>query len=74
MKHLRAITVKEKIEAEEEALHVVAQKADGALRDALSIFDQLVSFTNGNLTYDAVLKNLARTRLRLLLQIEHLSE
>jgi DNA polymerase III subunit gamma/tau len=58
VKHLRAITVKEKIEAEEEALHVVAQKADGALRDALSIFDQLVSFTNGNLTYDAVLKNL----------------
>jgi DNA polymerase III subunit gamma/tau len=58
VKHLRAIAEKENIEAEEEALHVVAQKADGALRDALSIFDQLVSFTNGNLTYDAVLKNL----------------
>jgi DNA polymerase-3 subunit gamma/tau len=56
--HLKIITEKESISAEEEALHVIAQKADGALRDALSIFDQLVSFTNGKLTYDAVLKNL----------------
>jgi len=56
--HLQAITKKENITAQEEALHVIAQKADGALRDALSIFDQLVSFTNGNLTYEAVLKNL----------------
>ena len=56
--HLKNITDKESISAEDEALHVIAQKADGALRDALSIFDQLVSFTNGKLTYDAVLKNL----------------
>ena len=56
--HLKTITEKESISAEDEALHVIAQKADGALRDALSIFDQLVSFTNGKLTYEAVLKNL----------------
>jgi len=58
VKHLREIAQKENIGFEEEALHVVGQKADGALRDALSIFDQLSSFTNRNLTYDAVLKNL----------------
>lgn len=58
VKHLKSITEQEKIPAEEEALHVIAQKADGALRDALSIFDQLVSFTNGQLNYEAVLKNL----------------
>lgn len=56
--HLKEIAVKEKISVEAEALHVIAQKADGALRDALSIFDQLSSFTNRNLTYEAVLKNL----------------
>jgi DNA polymerase-3 subunit gamma/tau len=58
VKHLQEIAQKENISFEEEALHVVGQKADGALRDALSIFDQLSSFTNRNLTYDAVLKNL----------------
>lgn len=56
--HLRNIAQKENISFEEEALHVIGQKADGALRDALSIFDQLSSFTNRNLTYEAVLKNL----------------
>ena len=56
--HLEVIAKKEKISVESEALHVIAQKADGALRDALSIFDQLSSFTNRNLTYEAVLKNL----------------
>ena len=40
------------------ALHIIAQKADGALRDALSIFDQLVSFAGNHLTYDAVIENL----------------
>jgi DNA polymerase III subunit gamma/tau len=55
---LKGIAEKENIKYEEEALHVVAQKADGAMRDALSIFDQLSSFTNENLTYEAVLKNL----------------
>lgn len=56
--HLKGIAEKEEITFEEEALHVIAQKADGALRDALSIFDQLSNFTNRQLIYDAVLKNL----------------
>ncbi|GAB5538506.1 MAG: DNA polymerase III subunit gamma/tau [Salibacteraceae bacterium] len=58
VQQLNEIVAKEKIQAEDDALHVIAQKADGAMRDALSIFDQLVSFTHGNLTYEAVLKNL----------------
>lgn len=56
--HLGNIAEKEGVTAEAEALHVIAQKADGALRDALSIFDQLASFTGRNLTYDAVIENL----------------
>jgi len=56
--HLSSIAKKEGIEAEEEALHLVAQKADGALRDALSIFDQLVSFSGTELSYKDVIKNL----------------
>tara|TARA_B110000503_G_C7156407_1_gene417545 strand:+ start:1728 stop:2996 length:1269 start_codon:yes stop_codon:yes gene_type:complete len=56
--HLAFIAEKEGIKAEEEALHVVAQKADGALRDALSIFDQLISFSGNNLTYEATIQNL----------------
>ncbi len=56
--HLRNIAQQEHITFEEEALHIIGQKADGALRDALSIFDQLSSFTHRNLTYDAVVKNL----------------
>lgn len=56
--HLRNIANQEGIKAEDDALHVIAEKADGALRDALSIFDRLVSFAGDNLTYDAVVKNL----------------
>jgi len=56
--HLGQIAVKESIDAENEALHLIAQKADGALRDALSIFDQIVSFAGKTLTYKAVLENL----------------
>lgn len=56
--HLKHIAQKEEIQAEDEALHVIAQKADGALRDALSIFDQLASFTGRNLSYQAVIDNL----------------
>lgn len=55
---LQRIVVDKGIQAEDEALHVIAQKADGAMRDALSIFDQVVAFTDGNLTYDSVTKNL----------------
>lgn len=57
-KHLQNIAAKEGVSAEEEALNIVAQKADGALRDALSIFDQMVSFSGNNITYKDVITNL----------------
>ncbi|MFZ4740525.1 MAG: DNA polymerase III subunit gamma/tau [Bacteroidales bacterium] len=56
--HLNYIADKEGIIADKDALHIIAQKADGALRDALSIFDQLVSFAGNHLTYQAVIDNL----------------
>lgn len=56
--HLQKIAEKEKVQAEPDALHIIAEKADGALRDALSIFDQVVSFSGGELTYDKVIANL----------------
>ena len=56
--HLQGIAEKEGVEAEAEALHVIAQKADGALRDALSMFDQLVAFAGKQLTYQAVTEQL----------------
>jgi DNA polymerase-3 subunit gamma/tau len=56
--HLTYIATQEGINAEAEGLHLIAQKADGALRDALSIFDQIVTFTGTNLTYQAVIDNL----------------
>ena len=56
--HLANIAVKENVTAEEDALHVIAQKSDGALRDALSMFDQLVSFAGNNVTYKAAIDNL----------------
>lgn len=56
--HLQGICEKEGIQAEEAALHVVAVKADGALRDALSILDQLVAFTGTVLTYQTVSEHL----------------
>jgi len=56
--HLQHIAAQEGVTAEEEALHVIAQKADGALRDALSMFDQLVAFAGKNLTYQAVTEQL----------------
>ncbi len=56
--HLQNIAVKENITAEADALHIVAQKADGALRDALSIFDQIVSFSGNNISYQNVIDNL----------------
>jgi DNA polymerase-3 subunit gamma/tau len=57
-KHLKSIAEKENVKAEEDALHIIAQKADGAMRDALSMFDQLVSFAGNNLTYKTVIDNL----------------
>jgi DNA polymerase III subunit gamma/tau len=56
--HLKYIAGKEGVTAEPEALAVIAQKADGALRDSLSMFDQLVTFSGNNLTYKAVIENL----------------
>ena len=58
VRHLQYVASQEGVSAEEEALHVVAEKADGALRDALSIFDQLVSFTGKQITYKATIENL----------------
>jgi DNA polymerase-3 subunit gamma/tau len=58
VKHLRNICDVEKIDAEEDALHIIAQKADGGMRDALSMFDRLASFSGGKLTYESVLENL----------------
>ncbi len=55
---LANIAKKENIKAENDALHIIAQKADGALRDALSIFDQIVSFSGNNITYQNVIDNL----------------
>ena len=56
--HLADVAKAEGIDAEDDALHIIAQKADGALRDALSIFDRVVSFAGKNLTREAVTENL----------------
>jgi DNA polymerase III subunit gamma/tau len=56
--HLQYVATNENINAEKEALHLIAQKADGALRDALSIFDQIVSFAGETVTYKNVIDNL----------------
>lgn len=56
--HLAYVAGKEGVNAETDALHVISQKADGAMRDALSIFDQVVAFCGKNLTYKDVIQNL----------------
>jgi DNA polymerase-3 subunit gamma/tau len=56
--HLQYISEQEAIEADEDALHLIAQKADGALRDSLSLFDRISSASDGRLTYQAVIDNL----------------
>lgn len=58
VEHLQYVAQQEGITAEPEALNVIAQKADGGMRDALSIFDQVVSFTGGNIQYKSVIENL----------------
>ncbi|MGY6561170.1 MAG: DNA polymerase III subunit gamma/tau [Luteibaculaceae bacterium] len=58
VEHLKGISIKEGIEAEEDGLRLIAAKADGALRDALSIFDQVVAFCGKTLTYKAIAENL----------------
>lgn len=56
--HLMGVAAKEGITAEPAALNVIAEKADGGMRDALSIFDQVAAFCNGNITYEQTIKNL----------------
>lgn len=56
--HLKMVAEKENVTYEEEALAVIAEKADGGMRDALSIFDQAVSFCQGNITYQKVIEDL----------------
>ena len=58
IEHLQEICEKEKIKADKTALHIIAQKSEGCLRDALSILDKIVSFTNGQLTYTNTLEHL----------------
>ena len=56
--YLKKIAKKENIEADDDALHIISQKADGAMRDALSIFDRVISFSGKNLTRESVTQNL----------------
>ena len=56
--HLKMVAEKEGITYEEEALNVIAEKADGGMRDALSVFDQAASFCQGNITYQKVIEDL----------------
>jgi len=56
--HLADIAGKENVSFDSDGLHLIAQKADGGLRDALSMFDQIVSFSNKNVTYKSVIDNL----------------
>ena len=58
IRHLQYVAKSENVDADEEALRVIAAKADGALRDALSIFDQIVSFSGGHITYKQTIENL----------------
>ncbi len=58
IKRMAYVAEQESVKTEEEALHIIAQKADGALRDALSIFDQIVSLGGKNITYRDVIENL----------------
>ena len=58
VEHLKEITTKEHISAEAAGLQIIAQKSDGCMRDALSILDKIVSFTNGTLTYSNTLEHL----------------
>lgn len=58
IKHLEYVAGKEGIKYEPEALHVIAEKADGGMRDALSIFDQVTSYCEGNITYKKVIEDL----------------
>ena len=58
VKNLRDIAAKEKVSIDDESLHIIAQKADGAMRDALTIFDQTVAFCGADVHYEDVIRNL----------------
>src|SRR6056297_1200990 len=58
VEHLKFVAEKENLTYEESALHVIAQKADGGMRDALSIFDQIASFSGGGISYQQTIENL----------------
>lgn len=58
VEHLKKIAIKENVKVDNEALHLIAEKADGGLRDCLSLFDQMVSYCNGEITYDKAVENL----------------
>ncbi len=58
VEHLQYVAEKEGVQVEPQALHLIARKADGGMRDALSIFDQMASFTQGNITLQSTLQNL----------------
>src|SRR5664280_457552 len=57
-KHLKYVAANENVTIEEEALHIIAHKSDGAMRDSLSIFDQMVSMCGSNISYEQVIENL----------------
>lgn len=56
--HLASICAKENVQADHEALHVIAQKSEGCMRDALSLMDRIAGFTNGNITYTQTIEHL----------------
>ena len=58
VEHLQSVAAKEGVTVEREALAIIAEKSDGGMRDALSIFDQVVSFTGGQVTYQKTIENL----------------
>ena len=58
VEHLKKIAIKENVKVDNEALHLIAEKADGGLRDCLSLFDQMVSYCNGEITYEKAVENL----------------
>ena len=58
IEHLQSVAQKEGVKADKEALAIIAEKSDGGMRDALSIFDQVVSFTGGQVTYQKTIENL----------------
>src|SRR5690606_3196482 len=56
--HLLSICEKEQVTAEEDALHIIAQKSEGCMRDALSMMDRIAGFTNGNISYSQTIEHL----------------